>query len=221
MGFFSKDIKTMDDLFVHTLRDIYYAEKQILKALPEMIEKATDPALKQAFQTHLGETKNHVTRVEQVFKMHGVDAKGIDCPAIDGILDEANEVAGDIADKQVLDAGLVAAAQAVEHYEITRYGTLIAWAKQLGAQRLRERPAEEPGRGEGGGQEADGSRGVEAQSEGRELTICIEQEKSRQRRLSFCPHSVVTGAKSAITATPLRHCNTGALRDALSRLACS
>ena len=132
MGFFSKDIKTMDDRFVHTLRDIYYAEKQILKSLPEMIEKASDPALKQAFQTHLGETKNHVTRVEQVFKMHGVDAKGIDCQAIDGILDEANEVAGDIADKQVLDAGLVAAAQAVEHYEITRYGTLIAWAKQLG-----------------------------------------------------------------------------------------
>ena len=97
-----------------------------------MIEKATDPALKQAFQTHLGETKNHVTRVEQVFKMHGVDAKGIDCPAIDGILDEASEVAGEIEDKQVLNAGLVAAAQAVEHYEITRYGTLIAWAKQLG-----------------------------------------------------------------------------------------
>ena len=75
MGLFSKDIASMEDLFVHTLRDIYYAEKQILKSLPEMIEKASDPALKQAFQTHLGETKNHVTRVEQVFKMHGVDAK--------------------------------------------------------------------------------------------------------------------------------------------------
>jgi ferritin-like metal-binding protein YciE len=132
MGFFSKDIKTMDDLFVHTLRDIYYAENQILKALPEMIEKATDPQLKQSFQMHLGETKNHVTRVEQVFKMHGVEAKGVDCPAIDGIIEEANEVAGEVEDKQVLDAALVAAAQAVEHYEITRYGTLIAWAKQLG-----------------------------------------------------------------------------------------
>src|SRR3954449_205212 len=132
MGFFSKDIKTMDDLFVHTLRDIYYAEKQILKSLPEMIEKATDPALKQAFQTHLGETKNHVTRVEQVFKMHGVEAKGVDCPAIDGIIDEANDVAGEVDDKKVLDAALIAAAQAVEHYEITRYGTLIAWAKELG-----------------------------------------------------------------------------------------
>jgi ferritin-like metal-binding protein YciE len=132
MGFFSKDIKTMDDLFVHTLRDIYYAENQILKALPEMIEKATDPQLKQSFQMHLGETKNHVTRVEQVFKMHGVETKGVDCPAIDGIIEEANEVAGEVQDKQVLDAALVAAAQAVEHYEITRYGTLIAWAKQLG-----------------------------------------------------------------------------------------
>jgi ferritin-like metal-binding protein YciE len=132
MGFFSKDIKTMDDLFVHTLRDIYYAENQILKALPEMIEKATDPQLKQAFQMHLGETKNHVTRVEQVFKMHGVEAKGVDCPAIDGIIEEANDVASDVQDKEVLNAALAAAAQAVEHYEITRYGSLMAWAKQLG-----------------------------------------------------------------------------------------
>jgi ferritin-like metal-binding protein YciE len=132
MGFFSKDIKTMDDLFVHTLRDIYYAEKQILKSLPDMIEKATDPQLKQAFQSHFGETKNHVTRLEQVFKMHGVEAKAVDCPAIDGILEEAEDIAGEIADKEVLDAALAAAAQAVEHYEITRYGTLIAWAKRLG-----------------------------------------------------------------------------------------
>ena len=132
MGFFTKDIKTMDDLFVHTLRDIYYAENQIVKALPDMIDKASDLALKQAFQSHLGETKNHVARVEQVFKMHGVEIKGIDCPAIDGIIDEANDVAGEVEDKKVLDAALIAAAQAVEHYEMTRYGTLVAWAKQLG-----------------------------------------------------------------------------------------
>jgi ferritin-like metal-binding protein YciE len=132
MGFFTKDIKTMDDLFVHTLRDIYYAENQILKALPDMIEKATDPQLKQGFQSHLAETKGHVQRVEQVFKMHGVDVKGVDCPAIDGIIDEAEEIAGEVEDKNVLDAALIAAAQAVEHYEITRYGTLVAWAKQLG-----------------------------------------------------------------------------------------
>jgi ferritin-like metal-binding protein YciE len=132
MGLFSKDIKTLDDLFVHQLRDIYYAEKQIVQALPEMIEKAKDPGLKQGFEAHLGETKNHVKRLEQVFKMHGVEAKGVECPAIDGIVEEADEIAGEVDDKKVLDAALIAAAQAVEHYEITRYGTLIAWAKQLG-----------------------------------------------------------------------------------------
>jgi ferritin-like metal-binding protein YciE len=140
MGLFSKDIKTMNDLFVHTLRDIYYAENQILKALPEMIEKATDAQLKQAFQSHLAETKNQVKRVEQVFQMHGVEAKGIDCPAIDGIIEEADDVAGEIADKEVLNAALAGAAQAVEHYEIARYGTLIAWAKQLGRHNKRETP---------------------------------------------------------------------------------
>ena len=132
MGFFSKDIKTMDDLFAHTLRDIYYAEKQIVQALPEMIDKAADPQLKRGFQSHLGETKNHVTRLDQVFKLLGKEPRGVDCPAIDGIIDEAEDVAGEVEDKSVLDAALIAAAQAVEHYEITRYGTLIAWAKELG-----------------------------------------------------------------------------------------
>ena len=132
MGLFTKDIKTMDDLFVHTLRDIYYAEKQIEKALPDMIDKASDPALKQLFKAHLGETKNHVRRVEQAFKLRGIEAKGVDCPAIDGIIEEAEDVAGEVDDKRVLDAALIAAAQAVEHYEMTRYGTLVAWAKQLG-----------------------------------------------------------------------------------------
>jgi ferritin-like metal-binding protein YciE len=132
MGFFSKDIKTMGDLFVHTLRDIYYAEKQIVQALPEMIDKARYPQLKQGFQTHLGETKQHVTRLEQVFRLHGNEPRMVDCPAIDGIIDEAEDVAGEVEDKSVLDAALIAAAQAVEHYEITRYGTLIAWAKELG-----------------------------------------------------------------------------------------
>lgn len=132
MGLFSKDIKTMDDLFVHTLKDIYYAENQILKALPEMIEKATDTSLKQGFKSHLEETRTHVSRLEQVFKMHGIKPEGVDCPAIDGIIDETNEIAGEVEDKLVLDAALIAAGQAVEHYEMTRYGTLIAWAKQLG-----------------------------------------------------------------------------------------
>jgi ferritin-like metal-binding protein YciE len=132
MGFFTKDIKTMDDLFVHTLRDIYYAEKRILKALPEMIDKTTDPTLKSGFQSHLKETEQHVSRLEEVFRMHGVEAQTVTCPAIDGIIEEAEEISGDIADKEVLDAALAASAQAVEHYEITRYGTLIAWAKRLG-----------------------------------------------------------------------------------------
>jgi ferritin-like metal-binding protein YciE len=132
MGLFSKDIKTMEDLFVHTLRDIYYAEKQIVKALPGMIEKATDPQLKQGFQTHLRETDNHVKRLEQVLQTIGKKPQGVDCPAIDGIIKEANEVVGEVEKKQVLDAALIAAAQAVEHYEMTRYGTLISWAKELG-----------------------------------------------------------------------------------------
>src|ERR1043165_1617164 len=132
MGLFTKDIETMDDLFVHTLRDIFYAENQIVKSLPDMIEKATDPQLKQGFQSHLAETKNNVKRLEEVFRMHGVEASGVDCPAIDGIIEEANDIAGEVDDKKVLDAALIAAAQAVEHYEMTRYGTLIAWAKQLG-----------------------------------------------------------------------------------------
>jgi ferritin-like metal-binding protein YciE len=132
MGLFSKDIKNMDDLFVHTLRDIYYAEKQIVKSLPEMIEKASTPQLKQGFQTHLRETENHVKRLDQVFDLIGKKAQGVDCPAIDGIIEEAEDVVGEVQNKSVLDAALIAAAQAVEHYEMTRYGTLIAWAKQLG-----------------------------------------------------------------------------------------
>jgi len=132
MGIFSKDIQTLDDLSVHTLRDIYYAEKQIEEALPKMVEKATNPQLKASFEKHLGQTRGHIERVEQVFEMHGVKAKQVTCQAIDGILAEADEVSGDVDDTQVLDAALIASAQAVEHYEITRYGTLIAWAKQLG-----------------------------------------------------------------------------------------
>ena len=132
MGLFTKDIATLQDLYVHQLQDIYYAEQQITKALPKMIEKATDPQLKQGFETHLRETEGQIERLKRVFSLEGLEEKGVTCPAIDGIIKEANETAGDVADKAVLDAALTAAAQAVEHYEITRYGTLIAWAKQLG-----------------------------------------------------------------------------------------
>jgi ferritin-like metal-binding protein YciE len=132
MGLLSKPIKTLDDLFVHTLQDIYYAENQIAKNLPKMVEKATDPQLKQGFETHLQETQNQIKRLEQVFQMHGQPVKGVTCAAMDGILEEAKETMGDVDDTDVRDAAILASAQAVEHYEITRYGTLVAFAKQLG-----------------------------------------------------------------------------------------
>jgi len=132
MGLLSKDIKTMNDLFLHTLQDIYYAENRIVKSLPDMIENASNAQLKQGLKSHLGETENHVKRLEQVFQMLGQSAKSVNCPAIDGIIEEAEEVSGEVEDKDVLDAAIIAAGQAVEHYEITRYGSLIAWAKRLG-----------------------------------------------------------------------------------------
>jgi len=132
MGLFSSPIKTLDDLFNHTLQDIYYAENQITKNLPTMVEKASNPELKSAFQKHLAETQGHVKRLEQVFGMLGKSVKGVTCQAMDGILGEAKEVISDCGDKEVCDAAMLSAAQAVEHYEITRYGTLIAFAEQLG-----------------------------------------------------------------------------------------
>ena len=131
MGLFAKDINTMDDLFLHVVQDIYYAEQQIKKALPDMIGKATNRELTAALKNHLEETQKQLSRLEQVFDLLGQKAKAASCPAIDGIIKEANEIAGEVSDKQVLDAALIAAAQAVEHYEITRYGTLIAWAEEL------------------------------------------------------------------------------------------
>ncbi|NDW59494.1 ferritin-like domain-containing protein [Yangia sp. PrR004] len=132
MAIFSKDIDTMEELYLHTLRDIYYAEKQIEKALPKMIDKASEGDLRDGFTAHLKETHEHVRRLEQVFELIGADAKGVTCPAIDGIIQEAEEVSSEISDAQVLDAALAAAAQAVEHYEISRYGTLIAWSVEMG-----------------------------------------------------------------------------------------
>ena len=132
MGLFTKELKSMDDLFLHVLQDIYYAENQILKALPDMIEKATNRELTAAFKAHLGETEKQVSRLDQAFQLLGKEPKGTKCPAINGIIDEANEITGEADNKQILDAALLAAAQAVEHYEITRYGTLIAWADELG-----------------------------------------------------------------------------------------
>lgn len=132
MGLFTKDVQTMDDLFLHVLQDIYYAEKQVLKALPDMVDRATNRELTAAFKVHLAETEKHVQRLDQAFELIGEKPKATTCPAIDGIIEEANEIAGEVAEKKVLDAALITAAQAVEHYEITRYGTLIAWAEESG-----------------------------------------------------------------------------------------
>jgi ferritin-like metal-binding protein YciE len=132
MGFLSKDITTMEDLFLHGLHDIYYAEQQITKGLPKMIDNATSGDLKTGLKNHLEETNNQIERLEKVFEKLGQKAKGVDCPAIDGLIKEAQETAGEIEDKSVMDAGIVANAQAIEHYEIARYGTLIAWAEELG-----------------------------------------------------------------------------------------
>ena len=124
--------KDLNELFLDTLKDIYYAEKQILKALPKMAKAAQSPDLQAAFEKHHDETEGHVERLEQVFELLGKPARGKKCDAIEGIIEEGKEVMEEYADTPALDAGLLAAAQAVEHYEMTRYGTLIAWAKQLG-----------------------------------------------------------------------------------------
>jgi ferritin-like metal-binding protein YciE len=125
-------MKTLDDLFVHMLRDIYYAEKQILKTLPKMARKADSSALREAFEQHQSETEGHVERLEKVFELRDLKARGVTCEAINGILEEGKEIMTEAEEPDTRDAGMIAAAQAVEHYEITRYGTLVAWAKQLG-----------------------------------------------------------------------------------------
>jgi len=124
--------KTLDDLFLDTLKDIYYAEKQIVKALPKMAKAAQDPKLKAGFEKHLDETEGHIERLEQVFEMIGKPARGKTCDAILGILEEGKSIIEDYKGTVSIDAGLIAAGQAVEHYEMARYGTLKTWAMQLG-----------------------------------------------------------------------------------------
>lgn len=125
-------VKTMEDLFIDTLKDIYDAEKHILKVLPSMVKKATSKELKDALGTHRQETKGQVDRLDQVSQLFDLTPRGKKCEAIEGIVAEAEEHMEEIGDPEVLDAGMIGSAQTVEHYEITRYGTLIAWAKQLG-----------------------------------------------------------------------------------------
>jgi ferritin-like metal-binding protein YciE len=125
-------MKSLEDLFVNLLKDVYYAEKQILKTLPKLAKKADSDELRQAFEHHLKETEGQVQRLEQVFALCDLKPSGKTCHAIKGILEEGEEDIKDAKDPDVLDAGMIADAQAVEHYEIARYGTLIAWARQLG-----------------------------------------------------------------------------------------
>ncbi|MFL0690740.1 MAG: ferritin-like domain-containing protein [Agrobacterium tumefaciens] len=124
--------KTLEDLFHETLKDIYYAERKILKALPKMARGAQDEKLKAAFQQHKEETEGQVERLQQVFEIIGKRPRAKTCLAIDGIVEEGEEIMEEFKGSPALDAGLLAAAQAVEHYEISRYGTLRAWAQQLG-----------------------------------------------------------------------------------------
>lgn len=124
--------QTLDTLFHETLKDIYYAERKILKALPKMARGAQDEKLKAAFQQHKEETEGQVERLQQVFEIIGKRPRAKTCPAIDGIVEEGEEIMEEFKGSPALDAGLLAAAQAVEHYEISRYGTLRAWAQQLG-----------------------------------------------------------------------------------------
>jgi ferritin-like metal-binding protein YciE len=124
--------KKLNDLFYDTLKDIYFAERQILKSLPKMAKAARSEELKQAFLTHRDETETHVERLQQVFELLGRRAQSKTCEAIKGILEEGDEVAEEYAGSEALDAGLLAGGQAVEHYEMSRYGTLKTWALQLG-----------------------------------------------------------------------------------------
>ncbi|HTN62355.1 MAG TPA: ferritin-like domain-containing protein [Devosia sp.] len=128
----TKKQKTLEDLFLEGLKDIYYAEKKILKALPKMAKASESEEASAAFEKHLAETEIQVERLEQVFEILDKPARGKTCPAIDGIIEEGSEVIEEYKGMPAIDAGLIGAAQAVEHYEIARYGTLIAWARQLG-----------------------------------------------------------------------------------------
>ncbi|MFA5591691.1 MAG: ferritin-like domain-containing protein [Micavibrio sp.] len=161
--------KTMENLFHDTLKDIYYAEKKIVKALPKMAKAAQSGELANAFETHRQESEIHIERLEKIFETLGKSPQGKTCPAIDGIIEEGEEIMKDYEDSPALDAGLIAAAQAVEHYEIARYGTLKCWAELMGmdeaADLLDETLQEEAGTDEKLTELADSSANEKALSE--------------------------------------------------------
>lgn len=125
-------MKNLEELFVHFLRDMYYAEKQVLKTLPKLARKADSNDLRKALETHQAETETQIANLEKVFEMLDLKARGETCAAMDGILEEGQDIVTETTDADARDAGMIASAQAVEHYEITRYGTMVAWANELG-----------------------------------------------------------------------------------------
>jgi ferritin-like metal-binding protein YciE len=131
-------VKTLNDLFLETLKDLYYVEKKLVKTLPKMAEKATAPELRQAMEDHLEETETHVQRLEQIFELLDKRASAKTCEALEGLIREADEVSGEIDDQQTMDAALISSAQTVEHYEIARYGTLACWAAEIGNNEIAE-----------------------------------------------------------------------------------
>jgi ferritin-like metal-binding protein YciE len=174
-------METFEELFEETLKDIYYAEKAILKALPKMAKKASSRKLQQAFNKHQKETEGQVERLEEVFKLVGKRAAGKDCPAIDGILQEGEEVMKEAKDDTVRDAAMLAAAQSVEHYEISRYGTLVAWAEKMqmgeAAELLQETLDEEKATDEALTELAESEINVEAEETNGEA----EEERPKRR----------------------------------------
>ena len=157
-------VKTMQDLFVDELRDIYHAEKQLVKALPKMARAATHPELKQAFEAHLEETRGQVDRLDQVFESLDLAKRAKKCEAMEGLLEEARATMEEIEDENVLDVGMIINAQKVEHYEIAGYGSLVALAKPAGPRGRRQAAAGDPAGGEGGRREAEQDRAQRRQS---------------------------------------------------------
>jgi ferritin-like metal-binding protein YciE len=176
-------METLKEMFEETLKDVYFAENAIIKALPKMAEKAQSEDLKAAFEEHLEETKGQVGRLDKIFKMLGSKAEGKECPALKGLVEETEELMSEAKNPDVLDAGLIGCAQAVEHYEMARYGTLKAWAEQLemddAAELLEETLDEEKAADEKLSELAFGGLNAEAEGEGED-----DEDEEKPKRAS-------------------------------------
>ena len=176
-------METLKEMFEETLKDVYFAENAIIKALPKMAKKAQSEELKAAFDEHLEETKGQVSRLDKIFKMLGSKAEGKECPALKGLVQETEELMSEAKNPDVLDAGLIGCAQAVEHYEMARYGTLKAWAEQLemedAAELLEETLDEEKAADQKLSELAFGGVNEEAEGEGED-----EEDEEKPKRAS-------------------------------------